>query len=171
MSGIKRRSNYRKSVTQSFLDDLPLPEEDEFIAKINHSRGGNIFEVTLQTNEVSLALLPTKFKKLIWMKRGDFVILSKAERDVEVTTGKSAGVKYLIQHILNEEQIKNIKKEKKWPENWPQSEVKSLEEKKEKEKEIDSMDEDIAENEEEEEEDEFLDMGYNPNRRARTYSE
>lgn len=57
------------------------------------------------------------------------------------------------------------------PENWPQSEVKSLEEKKEKEKEIDSMDEDIAENEEEEEEDEFLDMGYNPNRRARTYSE
>ena len=47
MSGIKRRSNYRKSVTQSFLDDLPLPEEDEFIAKVNHSRGGNIFEVCL----------------------------------------------------------------------------------------------------------------------------
>lgn len=45
------------------------------------------------------------------------MILSKAERDVEVTTGKSAGVKYLIQHILNEEQIKNIKKEKKWYES------------------------------------------------------
>ncbi|KAK8803305.1 hypothetical protein WA158_000999 [Blastocystis sp. Blastoise] len=178
MSGTKRRTNYRKSVTKSVMDDYPLPEEDEVVARINHSRGGNIFEVLCQNNEVSLALLPTKFKKLIWMKRGDFVILSQAAGDIQIANGKSNGVRYLIQHILKEDQIKYIKKEGKWPENWPAPEVSSSlsvneeNNKKEKVDEIkedkESMDEDDEYNDDS---DDFADMGENTNVRQRTYSE
>lgn len=45
MSFQKRKTSYRKGVTSSVLDEYPLPEEGESIARISSSRGGNTFEV------------------------------------------------------------------------------------------------------------------------------
>jgi len=45
MSFQKRKTSYRKGVTSAVLDEYPIPEEGEFIARIIGSRGGNMFEV------------------------------------------------------------------------------------------------------------------------------
>ena len=95
MAGLGRRTHYRKHLTDSVLYDLPEPKEDERIAKVVATRGGNQFDIILavsggnendddvgtgrnnnnSTNEPGLAILPTKFHKLVWVKRNDYVIV------------------------------------------------------------------------------------------------
>ena len=97
MAGIGRRTHYRKYLTDSVLNDLPVPEDDERIAKVVATRGGNQFEIILANffskndngddddnsngaigsviRTPQLAILPTKFHKLIWVKRNDYVIV------------------------------------------------------------------------------------------------
>jgi len=65
--------------------------------------------------EQGLALLPNKFKKVIWVKRNDFVILERAEASTELVASSTARVQYIIKQILNKEQIKHIKQVGKWP--------------------------------------------------------
>eukprot|EP00555_Chaetoceros_dichaeta_P006868 CAMPEP_0198254372 /NCGR_PEP_ID=MMETSP1447-20131203/4688_1 /TAXON_ID=420782 /ORGANISM="Chaetoceros dichaeta, Strain CCMP1751" /LENGTH=291 /DNA_ID=CAMNT_0043940401 /DNA_START=24 /DNA_END=899 /DNA_ORIENTATION=+ len=107
MAGLGRRSHYRKHLTNSILNDFPEPTPpNQRIAKVVGTRGSNQFEVvlapeqqqqqdegnvtsTVVTKNVNwdktpqLALLPSKFRKLIWVKRNDYVICSCAEDDVE----------------------------------------------------------------------------------------
>ena len=45
MSGSGRKTHYRKSVTEEFLNGLPVPEENEVVCRTHGSRGTNIFEV------------------------------------------------------------------------------------------------------------------------------
>jgi len=102
MAGLGRRTHYRKHLTDSVLYDLPEPKEDERIAKVVATRGGNQFDIILapkptETTESSgnkrsgLALLPTKFHKLVWVKRNDYVIVrtgidrNSGDRDDENT--------------------------------------------------------------------------------------
>jgi hypothetical protein len=47
MSGSGRKTHYRKSVTEEFLNGLPVPEENEVICRNHSSRGTNIFEVKI----------------------------------------------------------------------------------------------------------------------------
>ena len=75
MSGAKRRTKYRKHVTQDFNDSERVPNEGEVYAQVGQSHGGNIFEILTSDGEKTLARLPTKFRKLIWVKRNDFVIV------------------------------------------------------------------------------------------------
>lgn len=66
-----------------------------------------------------LALLPTKFNKLIWMKRGDYVIVTKSDGQFTTSSGKQNGVESMIQHILMKDQVNHIKKEGLWyPLGW-----------------------------------------------------
>jgi probable RNA-binding protein EIF1AD len=99
MAGLGRRSLYRKSVTDDYLNGLPEPEEGQFVAKAGASRGGNVIEVLVpdsgslaEARESSLAILPTKFRKLIWIKRGDFLIVSGATADCENAKGEAGKV-------------------------------------------------------------------------------
>ena len=63
---------------------------------------------------MALAMLPRKFRKLIWVKRGDFLIVASATSDITVLKGKKGAVKYCIQHILYKEQIKDLKRKQMW---------------------------------------------------------
>jgi len=109
MAGLGRRSHYRKYLTNSILNDFPEPTPpNERIAKVVGTRGSNQFEVVLAPEQQQqqqddegnatrtvvsrngnwdktpqLALLPSKFRKLIWVKRNDYVICSCAEDDAE----------------------------------------------------------------------------------------
>lgn len=47
MSGVKRRTKYRKNITQETYNGTPSPTEDQVIVQVKGSRGGNIFEVVL----------------------------------------------------------------------------------------------------------------------------
>ena len=150
MSGSGRRSIYRKSVTNDFLNSFPeLDDPNEVIARVIGSRGTNIFEIEVviidsldnKTDKGvyhnDLALMPSKFKKLIWIKRGDFLIVTNCQQQVQVEegvtnedgeaviadntdTGTAIGsatckVQYIITHVLTKEQILHIQSINKWP--------------------------------------------------------
>jgi len=87
MAGLGRRTHYRKHLTDSIIYDYPEPGDNERIAKVVATRGGNQFDILLpidakdadaQQPQGQLAILPTKFNKLVWVKRNDFVIVETA---------------------------------------------------------------------------------------------
>ncbi len=116
MAGLGRRTHYRKHLTDAVLHDFPEPQQDECIAKVVATRGSNQFDVLVAGNTSStLAILPSKFNKLIWVKRGDFCIVKTGDDDDSDDEDVSGGVRYLITHILYKEQIKHLKAKNLWP--------------------------------------------------------
>lgn len=123
MSGAGRKSAYRKSVTEEVLNSFPEPDvaAGERVAQVVQSRGGNILQVLVADEEddgpdsSSLAILPTKFRKLIWVKRGDFLIVSGTSHDFLTAAGEKGKVKFMVEHILYKEQVKHLKEVGLWP--------------------------------------------------------
>lgn len=111
MAGCGRRTGYRKHLTDSVLQDLPEPSESQEIAQVVATRGGNQFEIKT-TKVQELALLPTKFHKVVWVKRNDYVIVERGDNNEE---GGGGGIRYMIQHILYKDQIKHLKSKNLWP--------------------------------------------------------
>ncbi len=90
MAGVKRRTKYRKQVESDILDSFHKPEENQAIVRIVQSHGSNILEVCAEydpkmfpqhslslqveapNGEHGKCMLPTKYRKLIWVKRGAF---------------------------------------------------------------------------------------------------
>jgi probable RNA-binding protein EIF1AD len=133
MAGLGRRTHYRKHLTDSVMNDLPVPQQDERIAKVVATRGGNHFDILLssaeedmrhiQTRKPRLCILPTKFRKLVFIKRGDFVIVETSvgyDAQEEATADKEGGVRCIVKHILYKDQIKNLKAKDLWPLNDPE---------------------------------------------------
>ena len=151
MAGLGRRSHYRKHLTDAVLHDLPEPDESlgRRIARVVGTRGGNMFDVVVasstspsssktQTKDDTttatttlvrtpqLAFLPTKFRKLVWIKRNDFVIVECGDEEQRSDTthedhhgkkadGGGSGFRYVICHILYKDQVKHIKSKGLWP--------------------------------------------------------
>ncbi|TPX70829.1 hypothetical protein SpCBS45565_g01484 [Spizellomyces sp. 'palustris'] len=103
----------RKQTTQHVLEELPVPGDGQCVAKVIENRGGGNYVVQVpaevkRTDEPTLLVsLPSKFRKLIWVKRGSFVIIQKEEG-----TTKIAGE---IVHVLFLDHIKHLKTEGLWP--------------------------------------------------------
>mmetsp|Transcript_11441 Transcript_11441/g.32840 ORF Transcript_11441/g.32840 Transcript_11441/m.32840 type:complete len:216 (+) Transcript_11441:64-711(+) len=130
MAGLGRRTHYRKHLTDSVLHDLPEPDDDERIAKVVSTRGSNQFDIVLalyggadgagideqqqQQRTPQLAILPTKFHKLVWVKRNDFVIVQAGGEDEE---NDVKGIRYIITHILYKDQVKHLKSKGLWPDD------------------------------------------------------
>mmetsp|Transcript_3457 Transcript_3457/g.7610 ORF Transcript_3457/g.7610 Transcript_3457/m.7610 type:complete len:278 (-) Transcript_3457:1188-2021(-) len=70
-----------------------------------------------------LAFLPTKFRKLVWIKRNDFVIVQcgeeeneeKRQQNADQKDSSSGGFRYVITNILYKDQVKHIKIKGLWP--------------------------------------------------------
>jgi len=105
----------RKHVTREVEQDFSLPEEGQTIVKVVAGRGNNLHEVQDHTGEAFLVSMPTKFRKNVWIKRGDFVVVNPIEEGDKV--------KAEICTILYKEQIKYIKAEKLWPAGFEKSEA------------------------------------------------
>jgi probable RNA-binding protein EIF1AD len=159
MSGLGRRTHYRKHLTDSVLNDLPEPNPPHSrLAKIVSTRGSNQFDVQLAIrsaaassrsdatckNASELAILPTKFRKLVWLKRNDYVIVATSvpEENTNVDDGKgkddpvpdvvveaaaaaavTGGVRCMITHILYQDQIKHLLAKGLWPVDDPDFQV------------------------------------------------
>jgi probable RNA-binding protein EIF1AD len=121
MSGLGRRTPYRKHLTDSVLHDFPEPaaERNEWIAKVIATRGSNQFDVGLPQGAPVLALLPTKFRKLIWLKRNDFVIVQSVDDAEESGEEAKSGIRYMIAHILYKPQIQHLMDRQLWPTDDP----------------------------------------------------
>ncbi len=124
MSGSGRKSQYRKSVATTFLDDSRTPEPTEKIVVVLGNRGDNTFEIRMESGEKGLARLPKKFNKMIWIKSGDNIIIEDdrlvAPEDKEpvlVTASESteSAAQFTIKHILSKPNIKFLKSKNLWP--------------------------------------------------------
>jgi probable RNA-binding protein EIF1AD len=102
------QSTKRKHVTKEVLDDFELPKENQKIVRIVAGRGNNLHQVIEADEKTSyLVSMPTKFRKNVWIKRGDYCIVEPIEEGDKV--------KAEIVRILYKEQIRTIKTESQWP--------------------------------------------------------
>lgn len=134
MSGTNRRSQYRKHLTDQVLNEFPEPDAaaNECIAQITASRGGNLLEIQVDLDysnnnnnsaDHQLAILPSKFNKLVWVKRGDFLIVQGVDADEQQEEDQhqphdySNGnkVRFLVKHVLYKEQVKHLRSKPYWP--------------------------------------------------------
>lgn len=100
------RATKRKHVMRE-IDDYSPPTENQKIVKIVESRGNNLHEVETSDKIRFLVSMPTKFRRNIWVKRDDFVIIDPIEEGVKV--------KGEIARILTREHIKYYKEDNIWP--------------------------------------------------------
>jgi len=104
-------SKSRKFVKNIVLNTFPTPTENQTIVQVTELKGGNICEVVTPTGTKLLARVPAKFNKVIWIGRGDYLIVEPQE-DVKMQSGE---VKLRIIHILYKDQIQHLKSLKLWP--------------------------------------------------------
>nr|XP_020451029.1 probable RNA-binding protein EIF1AD [Monopterus albus]XP_020451030.1 probable RNA-binding protein EIF1AD [Monopterus albus] len=112
----------RKHVVKEVLGDFVIPTENQQIVKVISSRGNNLHETVTAQGETFLVSMPTKFRKNIWIKRGDYVIVDPIEEGEKV--------KAEISSILYKDHIQYLQKQQLWPEGF--TETKKQQEKEEK---------------------------------------
>jgi len=104
-------SHSKRKIAVNTLTNLPVPGETEKIARVTELRGSNICEVEIPEGEKFLVQLPTKFRKTVWVKRGNYVIINRPT----AWDNMQYKVKAMVQHILFPDQIKYLKNESLWP--------------------------------------------------------
>ncbi|XP_072520071.1 probable RNA-binding protein EIF1AD [Salminus brasiliensis] len=101
------RATKRKHVVKEVLQDYVTPTESQQIMRIQGSNGNNLHEAVTESGEKFLLSMPTKFRKNIWIKRGDFVIVDPIEEGDKV--------KGEISFILYRDHIQYLRKLGVWP--------------------------------------------------------
>jgi len=104
------KTTKRKHVTREALDDYYVPEGDEEIVKIIAGRGNNLHEVECADGKKFLVSMPTKFRKNLWIKRGDFVVINPIKEGNKVLAE--------IVYVLYNKQIKYLQGERLWPDSF-----------------------------------------------------
>ncbi|XP_051716870.1 probable RNA-binding protein EIF1AD [Ctenopharyngodon idella] len=104
------KATKRKHVVKEVLGDYVTPTEDQHIMRVLGSNGNNLHEAVTGSGERFLVSMPTKFRKNLWIKRGDFVIVDPIKEG-----GK---VKGEISFILYRDHIQNLRKLGVWPEGF-----------------------------------------------------
>ena len=117
MAGMRRRDKHRKHITDEYLYGFPEPDasRNESVCVAGAPRGGNVVEVTLASGETGLCRLPTKFRKLILVNRGTFLIAGRAKQDFVTNKGTKGQVRFEAVHILHPDQVKHLRKQGTWP--------------------------------------------------------
>ncbi|XP_071396631.1 probable RNA-binding protein EIF1AD [Centroberyx affinis] len=149
----------RKHVVKEVLGDFVTPTENQQIVKVTGSRGNNLHETVTAQGETFLVSMPTKFRKNIWIKRGDYVIVDPIEEGEKV--------KAEISVILYKDHIQHLQKLTLWPEGFTEEPEKTD---REQEK-GDKRGEKDEEEEGSESEDDESDLFVNTNRCNYHYSE
>lgn len=159
----------RKHVVKEVLGDFVTPTENQQIVKVIGSRGNNLHEIVTADGDNFLVSMPTKFRKNIWIKRGDFVIVDPIEEGEKV--------KAEISFILYKDHIQYLQKQQLWPDAFTdQATVQDktstgLKEKTEEEKVCDNNGEEEDEGDFSDSEDDESDLFVNTNRCNYQYSE
>ncbi|XP_074504049.1 putative RNA-binding protein EIF1AD [Sebastes fasciatus] len=150
----------RKHVVQELLGDFVTPTENQQIVKVTGSRGNNLHEAVTAQGVTFLVSMPPKFRKNIWIKRGDYVIVDPIEEGEKV--------KAEISFILYKDQIQHLQKQQLWPEGFTEepSEQDKTGKQQEKEGKTEERDEEFSDSEDDE-----SDLFVNTNRCNYQYSE
>ncbi|XP_026724765.1 probable RNA-binding protein EIF1AD [Trichoplusia ni] len=112
--------NKRKHVMNEALwDDYELPKENQSIVKVVKSKGNNLHEISTPAGEEYLVSMPTKFRKNIWVKRGDYILVEPIPEGDKV--------KAEIVKIMNKDSIKYYKENNLWPKEFEDSKKETSE--------------------------------------------
>ncbi|KAJ3052647.1 putative RNA-binding protein eif1ad [Rhizophlyctis rosea] len=107
----------RKQTARQVLTELPLPTDAQLVGKVLETRGGGVYDVVyydkLGNEQKTLISLPTKFRKLIWVKRGSYIIFELLDAKTKIE-GE-------IVHVLFPEHIKNLRNQGLWPSHFDTS--------------------------------------------------
>ncbi|KAG7176930.1 probable RNA-binding protein EIF1AD [Homarus americanus] len=97
----------KKHVERELYEDFSLPEEHQSIVRVVRPRGNNLHQVTTTKGEEFLASMPHKFRKHVWIKRGDYVVTEPIPEGNKVRAE--------IVRILMKDHIRYIMQNNKWP--------------------------------------------------------
>lgn len=106
----------RKHIKRKEIDDTLIKGEQQ-IVKILNCPGSNLHEVQNSNNENYLASLPSKFRKNIWIKRGNYVVVEPIKEGDKV--------KAEIVRTLNSDDIKILKSQNLWPDCFSDVKIKT----------------------------------------------
>ena len=99
----------KKHVVNEALQRYELPDDKHYVVKIVAPRGNNLHEVITPSGTTFLVTMPTKFRRTIFIKRGDFVLVEDIEEGDKV--------KAEIVQILFKDNIKYIRAQQCWSVN------------------------------------------------------
>ncbi|KAF7988144.1 hypothetical protein HCN44_007638 [Aphidius gifuensis] len=98
----------RKHVTKESQEEcLTVPEESQSIVQVIESKGNNLHEVMESSGAQYLVSMPGKFRRNIWVKRGNYVIVEPIPEGDKV--------KAEIVKILTKDHIKFFRANNCWP--------------------------------------------------------
>lgn len=100
----------RKHVTREVLEDFSLPTPTQSVVRVLGGRGNNLHEVEDAQGHKYLCSMPTKYRRSIWVKRGDFVVVEPIPEGDKV--------KAEICQVLYKDQIRYFKSEGVWPQEF-----------------------------------------------------
>lgn len=102
------QASKRKHVVQEVLGEHMVPSDQQQIVKVLRTPGNNLHEVETAQGQRFLVSMPSKYRKNIWIKRGDFLIVDPIEEGEKV--------KAEISFVLCKNHVRSLQKEGHWPE-------------------------------------------------------
>lgn len=124
----------KQTIRNQIEQDIQLQEGQKY-AKSLGPRGNHQHEVEFTDGARKLVTLPPRFRNLVWLKRGHFVIVDPTAGTVSEKVGGE------IVHVLYPKDIKELKAKEEWPEEF--TDKKAQDEEEEEEKRQDSDDDDL----------------------------
>ena len=96
----------KKHVESEYMyGDIQPPTDAQCIARALGTRGGNILEVEFEGGSTTLCMIPAKFNKKLWIRRGGLVVVEQT-----VTEATGAKVTANVVAVLYAEHLKQFRK-------------------------------------------------------------
>ncbi|XP_068226663.1 probable RNA-binding protein EIF1AD [Palaemon carinicauda] len=110
----------KKHVERELYEDFSLPEENQSIVRVVRARGNNLHQVATPTGEEFLVSMPPKFRKHVWIKRGNYVVTEPIPEGNKVRAE--------IVRILMKDHIRFLEQNGKWPSEFALQDCESKDE-------------------------------------------
>uniref|UniRef100_A0A1B6LYQ9 Probable RNA-binding protein EIF1AD n=1 Tax=Graphocephala atropunctata TaxID=36148 RepID=A0A1B6LYQ9_9HEMI len=94
--------------------ELRVPSEGQQIVRVKAGRGNNLHDVENASGDVFLVSMPSKFRRSVWVKRGDYVLVES------ILEGDK--VKAEIITVLTKHHIRFFKDRNCWPDRFIEEE-------------------------------------------------
>nr|XP_041568003.1 probable RNA-binding protein EIF1AD isoform X1 [Taeniopygia guttata] len=102
------RATKRKHVVRELLEERVQPAEGQSVVRVLGTPGNNLHEVETAEGTRFLASMPPRFRRHIWIKRGDFLLVDP------ILEGSK--VKAEISLVLLPPHVRSLQRQGLWPE-------------------------------------------------------
>lgn len=109
MSGVGRKSGYRKGVVDSVEDSYSQLDDgnikpNQILGQVSEQLG-KTFNVILPKGKKVIVRMPSKFHKLIFIKRGDILLLEKLPNYSQTNENEETNEEELIEENITDESL------------------------------------------------------------------